>query len=202
MDYTPNSHRSKEAQKAAPTEKTEKKVQKVVAGTVKTKKKNELTKIADIFLPEDVADVKSYILMDVLIPAAKKLIDDVVTGGIHMWLYGSSGRNRSNTSSSYVSYRNYSDNRDTRPRASESRSGFNYDDIILETRGDAEMLLSQMDDMIERYDQVSVADMYDAVDLSCPYTYNHYGWTNLGTATTVRTRDGWTLKLPRAVPLK
>lgn len=199
MDYTPNSHRSKENQKK-PEEK--KVVQKVVTGTVKTKKKNELSKLADIFLPEDVQDVKSYILMDVLIPAAKKLIDDVVTGGVHMWLYGGRGRSSSGSSTSYVSYRNYSDPRDSRPRANESRSRYSCDDIVMESRGDAELVISQMDELIDMYGSVSVADLYDLVGKSCDYTDNKYGWTNIRNAEPVRVRDGWMIKMPRAIPLK
>lgn len=201
MEYTSNSHRSKETPKAKPEEK--KVVQKVVTGTVKTKKKNELTKLADIFLPEDVQDVKSYVLMDVLIPAAKKLIDDVVTGGVHMWLYGSAGRSKSSGSgTSYVSYRNYSDPRDSRPRAEARSSRYSYDDIVLESRGDAELVISQMDEMMETYGNVSVADLYDLVGKSCDYTDNRYGWTNIRNAEPVRVRDGWMIKMPRAIPLK
>lgn len=201
MDYTPNSHRSKETQKPVPAEK---KIQKVVSGQVKTKKKSEFNKLADIFLPEDVSDVKSYILMDVLIPAAKKLIDDVVTGGIHMWLYGSSGRGKSNSSSgvSYVSYRNYSDSGSSRPRASESRNRYSCDDIVLESRGDAELVISQMDELMELYGQVSVADLYDLVGKTGDYTDNRYGWVNIKNAEPVRVRDGWMIKMPRAIPIK
>ena len=64
QDYKPNSHRFREEQKQlAPVEK--KKVEKVVKGSVKTKKKGNLSKISDVLISEDANNVKSYILMDV-----------------------------------------------------------------------------------------------------------------------------------------
>ena len=49
---------------------------------------------------------------------------------------------------------------------------------------------------------VSVMDLYDLVGITGQYTDNKYGWTNLRNAEPVRTRDGYMLKLPRAIPLK
>ena len=69
-NYKPNSHKSKEQQEPVP----EKKLEKVVHGKVTAKKKSEVSKLADIFIPGDVANVKSYVIMDVLITAVKKAI--------------------------------------------------------------------------------------------------------------------------------
>ncbi len=104
--YPPNSHKYKEEQKNAASE--EKRVQKVVKTPVKTKK-NEVRKLTDIFISEDVSNVKNYIFMDVLVPAIKKAIYDIVTNGIDMFLYGGTGKGKSSSSGSKVSYRNYYD---------------------------------------------------------------------------------------------
>lgn len=198
-DYKPNSFRSKEEIESP----KEKKVEKVVRGTVKTKKKNEIRKFADVFISEDAANVKSYILMDVLIPAVKKAIDDIVSDGIHMLLYGGSGREKRRTNADYVSYRSYSDRRDDRRIIGDNRTrtGYSYNDIVLETRGEAEEVLSRMDELIDMYSVVSVADLYDLVGITGNYTDNKYGWTNIRNAEAVRVRDGYLLKLPKALPL-
>ena len=195
-NFKPNSHRYKEEQKEA---KSERKVERVVNGKVKTKKKSETSKLKDVFIAEDVKDVKSYIFMDVLVPAIKNAIVDIVTDGVNM-IFGT-GKKRSSSSSNYISYRDYS-RRDDRVRDSRSSSRFNYDDLIFETRGEAEAVRDQMDAMIERYGFVTIADMYDMADLSAPYTSNKYGWTNLRNADIVRMgRDGYVIKLPRAMPI-
>lgn len=198
FDYKPNSHKYKEQQAAAAKEK--KKVEKVVHGKVKTKKKNEIRKFADIFVAEDVSNVKSFILMDVLVPAIKKAIVDIVTNGVDMMLYGEARGGKKRTSGDYVSYRDYS-NRDRRDRRdTRSSSQFDYDDLVFESRGEAEAIREQMDDLIDRYGMVTVADFYDLAGITAPYTSNRYGWTSIRNAEPVRNRDGgYSLKLPKAM---
>ena len=195
-DYKPNSHRSKEEQNLP-----EKKIEPVVKGKVTTKK-NNVRKLTNTFVTEDIQNVKSYVLMDVLVPAIKKAISDIVTNGIDMLLYGETGRSRRKTNASVVSYRNYYDSRrEERYSSSRTRTGYSYDDVVLETRGEAEDVLSRMDELIDTYGVVSVADLYDLVGISCNYTDNKYGWTNLRNAEPVRVRDGYMLNLPKALPI-
>lgn len=200
-EYKSNSHKFKESQSQSLIEK--KKVEKVVHGKVRTKPKSGISKISEVFISEDAANVKSYIVMDVLVPAVKKAISDIVRDGIDMILYGESRGRKSSTNSSYVSYRDYSrsDDRD-RFRESRTRTGYNHDDVVLETRGEAEEVLSRMDELIDTYGVVSVADLYDLIGKSCEYTDNKYGWTNIRTAEPIRVRDGYMLKLPKALPIK
>lgn len=202
MDYAPNSHKAKE-EKAQTEVPERKKLEKVVTGKVKTKKRNEMSKLGEIFIAEDARNVKSYILMDVLVPAVKKAISDIVTNGIDMLLFGEGGRTRKTSSASTVSYRNYYDQKDTRRDYSNTRTrtGYSYDDIIIETRGEAEEVLARMDELIETYGIVSVADLYDLVGKTCNYTDNKYGWTNIRNAEPIRVRDGYMLKMPKAGPI-
>ena len=62
-------------------------------------------------------------------------------------------------------------------------------------------MLDRMNEIVETYGLVKVADLYDLVGLTCNYTDNKYGWTSLRTADIVRVRDGYTLKLPKAMPI-
>ena len=203
MDSCPsNSYKSREENALASQKK--KQITKVTKGAVKTKKKNEMPKLGDMFMSEDASKVKSYILMDVLVPTIKKAISDIVKNGVDMILYGEVGQSKKRTYASTVSYRDYYDNgsrsvsRFDDSSRSRVRAGYSFDDVILETRGEAEEVLSSMDELIELYGYVSVADMYDLVGISCEYTDNKYGWKNIRTAEPVRVRDGYMLKLPRA----
>mgnify|MGYP001416152967 FL=1 len=200
-EYKPNSHKYKEDQKRSTLEK--KKVEKVIAGTVKSKKKSEIRKFTDVFISEDIDNVKSYILLDVLIPAIKKAISDIVTNGIDMILYGETGKTKSYSTASKISYRSYYDGRNGRRDYSTIRTkiGYNYDDIILDNRGEAEDVLLRMDELISTYGLVSVADLYDLVGITGNYTDNKYGWTDIRSASVIRVRDGYMLKLPKALPL-
>lgn len=202
-EYKPNSNKYKEEQRQQQTD-DKKKVEKVVKGVVKVKKKNELRKFADIFVAEDAGSVGSYIFMEVLVPAIKKAISDIVTDGIDMILYGSPRKHGKGSGVANVSYRSFYDKRDDRHRDDNprTRTGYNYDDIVLESIGEANEVIDQMGALIETYGMVSVADLYDLVGKSCNYTDNKYGWTNISNAEAIRVRDGYLLKLPKAAPLK
>lgn len=201
-DYPDNSHSARERKqdKSSPPEK---KLEKVVSGGTKTRKKSEVKKFANIFVPEDVENVKSYILMDVVVPGIKNAIADAVS----IFLFGETGRlGGRRDKGSRVSYQKYyDDRRDDRREYGRPRpaaAGFDYDDIIFETRGDADLVLDQLESAIANYGLASVADLYDLAGITChSYTANKYGWTDIRTAKVIRIRDGYTLQLPRTVQI-
>lgn len=195
-EYKSNSHKSKKRQNEPIPEK---KVEKVISGSAKSKKKSGLQKITNVFVPEDVDDVKSYIFEDIVVPAVKDIILDAVKAVLGV---NGSSRGKGSTASK-VSYRKYYDDRERRNYAgsTRTRTGYEYDDIIIENRGEAEDVLSRMDELISTYGLVSVADFYDLVGISGNYTDNKYGWTDIRSASVVRVRDGYMIKLPKALPL-
>ena len=197
-----NSHKARNEKKDSAQE--EKRVEKVVHGKVKTKKNNK-RKLADLFISEDAGNVKNYIFLDVIVPAVKKAIYDLVVGALDMSLYGGRGGGGRRSTADKVSYRDYNSvsRRDTRSyESARTTSGYSYDDIVLETRGEAEAVLSRMDEIMEEYEIVRVADLYDLVGITGEHTDNKYGWTNIRNAKIVRVRDGWKIEMPRALPIR
>lgn len=200
-EYKPNSHKSREEQAGTPTAK---KVDGVISGSASRKKRSDVKRFADVFIQEDVGNVKAYILMDVLVPAIKKALSDIVKDGIDMILYGEANRSRKNGNTSRINYRGYYERESDHRGGSSfrSRGNIDYDEIVLDSRGDAEAILDAMNDIISQYGIVSVSDLYDLANLDHPpYTMNKYGWTNIAGAKAVRVRDGYALKLPRAIPI-
>ena len=200
-EFKPNSHKHKEEQKAL-SEKP--KVEKVVTGPVTIKKRNELKKIAGTFISEEAHNVKNYILMDVLVPAIKNAIEDVVTNGIRMILRGETAARKSNTPGSRFSYNTCfgKDESSRRSTYNSGREGFYYDDIILQTRVEAENILEEMDNILDQYKKVTVTDLLDLLGKTGNYTDAKYGWINLRNAKIVKVRDGYLLDLPKALPLE
>lgn len=200
-DYPDNSHSAREQRQDSG--QAERKLEKVVNGETKTRKKSEVKKFANIFVPEDTENVKSYILMDVIVPGIKNAIADVVS----IMLFGEAGRlgRGGRGDRSKISYQKYyRDDRDDRRDYSRPRSaaGFDYDDILFETRGDADLVLDQLESAIANYSIASVADLYDLAGITCrSYTANKYGWTDIRSAKVVRVRDGYILQLPRTVQI-
>lgn len=202
-EYKSNSFKSRE-NKSVPTEEP-RKVEKIVTGTVKVKKKKGIGRFFSSFFTEDAPKIKEFILSDVLIPSAKKVITDIVKNGIDMAIYGADARDRnSNSPVTKISYRNYSSYSNPSPgfRQPSSRTTYSYDEIIFSNRGEAEKVLSEMDEIVAKYGFVKVADYYDLVGTSGSYTDNNYGWTNLHNAQVCRLYNGeYTIKLPRAIPI-
>ena len=197
QDYKPNSFKYREEQKAALEEK---KIEKVISGPVITKKKGGFRKFADTFAAEDMSKVRNSILIDVIVPTVKKIIVDIVD----VALYGEKGHGRPTSNVSKVSYGNYYNNprQATEPRRSMYNSVYDEEDLILASRGEAELVLTSMIDTIDRYGFATIADLYDLVGrTNNNHCANNYGWTDLHTAEVRRVREGYILKLPKALPI-
>lgn len=195
-NYAPNSNKSKDdvIQK--------KDIKPVVSTPVKPKKKSAFEKFAGNFISEDAPKVSDYIFKDILIPAGKKLVSDVVTNGIDMILYGSSGTRRpTGAPATRYSYASYYDRNDRQPARISAKPKYNYDEIVLQNRGEAEVVLNELNNVIKKYGQATVADLYDLVGMTGNFTDNDYGWTDLRYAEIVRDRDGYWLKMPKPMPI-
>lgn len=200
-EFPSNSFKSKEGKKKV-IERVE------ITQKVKQKKKPLGRRLAETFFDDDTKSVGQYIIWDVLIPAAKSTISDIVTGGIEMLLYGegrdvSRGRTKRDKGRSYVSYSNYyeRDEREKR-RARAKKNRHEFDDILLfDSRRDAENVLSRLIDLLDEYDEVSVSDLYEMIGLESNYTDRDWGWTNLRGSYVERTRDGYVINLPRTEAL-
>jgi len=179
---------------------------KPVAKAVVVAKQKPL--LARIF-GENLREVATYIWWDVLVPAAKSTIADMVSNGIDMIVYGDPNRGRSSRvrrerGRSYVSYNSIYENDRYPTRRAERRSERNrmsFDDVVLDTREDAEMVLTVLQEAIEQYDSCTVAEFYQAVSLPVEFTDHKWGWKNLSSAYVQRDRVGYILVLPRPIPL-
>lgn len=196
-EFPSNSHKSKEEAK---TEKAP--VKKVVKNKVIKQKPSMMKVITSSIFGEEVENVGEYLLNDVLIPAAKNTISDIVQSGIEMLLFGERRNhnvkrdgNRSYVSYNKASYRNDRD-RDDR-RANISSRNRQMDDITLETRREAEDVLSSLSDLVIDYGQATVADLYDLVGITSSFTDNKWGWTTVRDADIRHTRRGYLIELPK-----
>lgn len=224
-DYPSNSSKSKEKKKEEVEEKEKRVIRKANTGKVIQRKKSIGTKFKEAFIGDESRSIGEYIIYDVLVFAAKGLVSDIVDGlgdSVRMSLFGDRrgrrssnllgdiGRkintdyNRSFGNSVYRSTRDIGAGNDYRRDISRtSRARHDFGEIVLETRGDAEEVLLLMTELITKYGQATVADLYDILDLTIPGdpTGDRYGWTDLRGVTPRRVREGYLLGLPRTVLL-
>lgn len=184
------------------------KLDPVVSSGTKNKKKTTWDKIRDEFISEDGKTVGDYLLLDVLIPAIKNTIQAMVNNGVDMILYGNRMSNRNGYSNGYagnrVSYRQYYDQRNQSSYYSRPRNtyGYDYNEIVFESRADAEAVLYRMIETLNTYQIVRVADYLELSGRDSNYTDNNYGWTSLDSVQIRRARDGgFFLDLPRPMAI-
>ena len=158
-------------------ENDKKEVRTVAHGKVHEKSLGE--KAMDIMLSEDTRTVRDYFFWDILVPGIKNGIYDF----IGMALFGSrrGGHGRSERGRGYVSYRDYYDD-DRRERSSgrvarsDRTSDYDFSDIEFETRGEVEEILQEMERLIKKYDEATVADLCRVIGMTGRFTDNNYGW--------------------------
>lgn len=191
-----------------------KKVEKVVTGEVITRKPPLGKRIFGTFFGGEAKGVAGYIVMDVLLPAARDAVADAISQGVERMLFGevrSSSRRtgqRPSGTSGYVSYNRFAAQQTPQGRREEPRSvsrrargQHDFDEIILATRAEAEEVIDRLFDLVSRYEQATISDLYSLVDISGAFTDEKYGWTDLRGAGVTRIRNGYLLDLPKPVQL-
>lgn len=184
----------------------------------KTIKKNGIEKVAGSFISSDVKKVKSYLLTDVIIPNAKKLISDVVSRGVDMLLFNGGGRPNSGYGSygsvsgafSYKDYnRSYTTNSygSARPPLSEYNQGLSLsnntlDNLVVKSYADGREVLSRMNTLIETYGMISVYETCKLLGVVGRHTDFDWGWSDIRAAEVVPYRGEFLLKMPRPISLR
>ena len=211
MDFSnvePNSHKYHEQQNELATRK----VQKVISGEATKKKKAIGRKLRDIFVTTNMDEVKQYVLYDVVVPAIKDGLYDVFDSAISMIFFGEAGsRSRKAKSSTFGSRINYSgyfasegprkERQKARPDI-RTRSVYAYEDLEIPSKGEAQIILDNMYELLSKYEYVSVSDLYTLAGVTPNSTDEKYGWTDLrGAKVEGSPRRGWWLSLPRCVAL-
>lgn len=219
MDQFPgNSKRPERAERVRDRERDRdepKKIERVVQGEVSRRKVSRTKRFTQNVIGGDTQSVWSYVVGEVLIPAGQDMFLDAVKGGFERLIYGESSgprsrsRGRGGHRDGYVSYNSISSrsrggSRDEprRELSRHARSSHNFDEILLKSRVEAEEVLDRMDDMIDRYDHVSVAEFYELCGVDSNFTERKWGWTDISGAGVSRIRSGdYVINLPRPEPI-
>jgi hypothetical protein len=208
-DYAGNSKKNREVP-ALP----KKEIHPVVTGEVLVKKKTLGIKFKELFIEADLKSVNRYIVYDVLLPAIRNTIVDAATKGIERMMYGESAIRRRNygpMASPRITYnspvnRGYTSTPISRPYSRvptdlhEQR--YNREEFILSSREEAETVLTQMNEIIDTYEVVSVGDLNELLGRPSSHVDNKWGWIYLGDARIQQIREGYLLNLPQAEPMQ
>jgi hypothetical protein len=205
-EFPPNSDASKR--------NVEKDITRVTSGETVRRRKSLRKQFSETFVAGDMRSAMRYVVFDVMLPAAKDMIVDAGSSGIEKLIFGDARRRGSTPPQSgptgYVSYNRVAmgamgaASRLASPQrvmSRRARSRHDFDEIILDSRTEAEEVIDRLFDLVSRYESATVADLYELVGLASAHTDHKWGWTDVRGAGVSRVRDGYLLDLPEPHPL-
>ena len=183
-------------------------LERVVVGKVSQKKKTPGQRFSETFLNNgDVKSIGSTILLDVIVPAFKEMLFNSIRDGFSMLLWGDTRASKSTTRNGsiirdYTSYSNYSYSSRPRQESIVSDESPKYNNLIFERRADAEDVVYHLRDSLNRYDSVTIMNLYELVGIGTNPQHNKWGWTDLTNIRIRHVRDGFLLELPPPIYLE
>jgi len=205
-EFPPNSEVSKKVVE-------DKNLSRVTSSEAVRKKKSLRKRFSEAFVAGTPRMAIQFVLLDVLLPAAKDMVVEAGHSGLEKLIFGESRRRGSLPPQSgqygYVNYSRYSAGGTAGSRLSsaqramsrQARARHDFDEIVLDLREEAEEVIDQLFEVINRYGAATVADLYELVGLASTHQDHKWGWTDLRGAGVTRDRHGYVLDLPDPHPL-
>jgi hypothetical protein len=179
--------------------------------TEKRKKESILDKTENFLTP---------IIDDVIIPSAQDTFIDIVNGiadgivngivtaitgresnySVQMRRHGTRGTGQTNYN--LISRRNH---RGVVSHDTDIRESTKLRNLSVDSKVKATNVIERMYEYIDDYGQISINELYafDEIQKTCPYTYQGYGWKDIGHASIINNGDGtWGFDLPQPKPLR
>lgn len=209
-EYQGNSNTEKEG----PNSKPRKNLERVVKGEVVVQKPGVAKRFKSIFFGGDARTAGQYLLGEVLIPAVRNLAVELINKGTDQMVYGRDRRPPASRSSytPRVQYHNpvyRSEPRGYVPpnRPLEAGRWVKMEDrptvenIVVASKADADAILENLANVLDSYDEVTVADLYDLIGAPSTHVDHTWGWTRLNTVSVRQVKDGYHISLPRVEAL-
>lgn len=208
MENFPGNGHTTKVPESAKEEKRPPKLASVVTGKVIRREKPLGRRFMETFFGRE-NSVWQYLLHEILIPAAKDTLTDFVSQGVEKMVYGESRSSSRRTgrpagASNYTPYNRFSqpsERRQDRTMSRRARASHDFQEIVLRTRAEADAVIDSMMDYMQKYEQVTISDLYDLVGIQGTFADEKWGWRDLRGAGPTRINEGYLLDLPRPEPL-
>jgi len=203
-EFPPNSEASKRQKN--------KNLEQITTGEVRRKKPPLRKQFRDTFISGSIRGSIQFAVLDVILPMVKDMVVEAGAQGLEKLFFGEGRRHRGGSTPppsgpyGHVNYTRYSSPSARMPSAQRAmsrraRAGHDFDEIVLDTRNEADEVIDRLYDLVGTYDTASVADLYELLGLSSSHTDHKWGWADLHGAGVQRIRDGYLLDLPDPIPL-
>lgn len=178
----------------------------VISGVVAVKRP-ATRRFLDFIFAESPKDIAVKIGRDLLVPRAKVAFLDAANGFLSGMLLGNGNANINILGSSTMrgggmNYQAISSVGGMTPMAqamaaNQAAASVGYQDLVVPTQRDAEILLSNMFALLNKFNAVTVADLKEMANQGTSISDNSYGWRSLDGARIVAERNGFSLQLPK-----
>ena len=207
-NYPGNSKKQRAEEAKSETARPE--IKKIVTTSGTIRKASLGSRMRETFAGEGARETGTYVFFDVIIPAIKAMAFDTITQGADRILFGGRDVIRSGMANAPRTRTNYNQistkaannypgrnfEGGGREISRAARNNHRFDEILLDSRGEAEMVLDTMQDLISRFQWVSVPEFYSMVDVTAEFTDEKWGWTNISTAQIRPSRGKYVILLP------
>lgn len=192
-----------------------KKVEQVTSAEAARRPKGLGRRFKETFVGGDMRGAIHYMFVEVVVPAIQDTLIEAFQGGVERLIKGDSGHGgrrtvtRGYSSSSGAPQVNYqgmvtrgplggkSPSQPQRSLSNRAKTRHAFDELIIPSRQEALEVIDRMFDILARYGQVSVADLYALTGVESSHTDIKWGWTALPGARAQPLRQGgYLLDLP------
>lgn len=207
-NYPGNSKKQRAEEAKSETARPE--IKKIVTTSGTIRKASLGSRMRETFAGEGARETGMYVFFDVIIPAIKAMTFDTITQGADRILFGGRDVIRSGVANAPRTRTNYNQistkaannyygrnfEGGGREISRAARNNHRFDEILLDSRGEAETVLDTMQDLISRFEWVSVPEFYSMVGVTSEFTDEKWGWTNVSTAQIRPSRGKYVILLP------
>lgn len=205
-EFPPNSAKSKAPPHVRPESESKPRVERITSSEPKRRKKGLGRQFKETFIRGDAKTALHFMVFDSFVPTLLDALVEAGQNGIERLILGDSRRKSSASRPGggtihYNPYNRFSNKDDRPPRPSMTARGramHDFEEIVLDNRGEAQAALDQMYEILEKYEVVSVSELYTMVGIRPTHVDTRWGWTDLRGSGVVRIRGGggYLLDLP------
>lgn len=197
MDNLPNGSHRAEERNIKPV---------VSAGDVTMRQPGLAKKTRGFF---NIDGIGKYLMDTIFKPAVKDTIYDLLTKGGSYAIYGDNKpagtmlrSNQSTQRGTTVNYAGFSQTSNRTATKQDYTYGPTLPDLVFESRAKAQEVYDAIVNIFSRFNNVSVQDIYEICGMTCPYTFQNWGYFDISSFKVMKNYYGWEIVLPRPEPLK
>lgn len=209
-EFPANSDKARRGSEIPQDPTREKRVEQVTSASAERRKPRMGRKFKETFVGGSARGAVEYMVVEVVVPAIQDTLIDAFQGGIERLIRGEGARVRRGSTPTYsslgrVNYQSMSSSKPPTSRAmsQQSRARHDFGEILIQNRAEAEEVLERLYDELSRYNEVTVAVLYELTGIQSSHVDHRWGWKSLrGAKVLGRPRlGGYLLDLPEPEPL-